>query len=281
MNKFTALDRVNALYSAIYTSQYLNINNTTLSSSVLLYIKQSGVVLKIDDENEISPNKDSVFYLDKGSVVTIQAKKNSSYDIYYFSVREVKEVYYILCSLNFNATNGIIERNGYQHPAKENYLHLEADEGDFSIFRKLHANISISKKAHILLYFLSGYSTSSLVHFFKKNITFSFSERIKSIIEEDLAAPWKITDISQRMYISESSIRKKLLQENQTFNNLLLDVRMHAAAKMILTTEKHINVIAQSVGYTSPSYFIKAFKDYFEITPKQLSLKIRGISSAK
>ncbi|HAJ7145446.1 TPA: helix-turn-helix domain-containing protein [Escherichia coli] len=74
---------------------------------------------------------------------------------------------------------------------------------------------------------------------------------------------------------------EKLLHKNQIISGILLEVRMQAAARMILTTEKHINSVAQSVGYTSPSYFIKSFKNFFKITSKQLSLKFGRTSAEK
>lgn len=75
MNKITALERVNVLYSVIYAGQNSNINNIRLRSSILLYIKQSGIVLKINNGKDIIPHKDSVFFIDKGAVVTLQTKK--------------------------------------------------------------------------------------------------------------------------------------------------------------------------------------------------------------
>lgn len=281
MNKFTTLERVNILYSVIYAGQISGINKTRLSNSILLYVKQSGVVVKINDEKEIFPHKDSVFYIDKGAVVTVQTKRNESYDVYYFSISEVRKVFNILCSLILGASDSAGKSNSEQNYYDENYLYIVSNEGDYSIFRKLHTDISAPRKIHIILYFLSGRSTSSLFYFFKKNINLTFSESVKSIIEEDLSAPWKISDVSKIMYTSESSIRKRLLHENQTFSGILLEVRMQAAARMILTTEKHINSVAQSVGYTSPSYFIKSFKNFFKITPKQLSLKFRRTSAEK
>lgn len=77
------------------------------------------------------------------------------------------------------------------------------------------------------------------------------------------------------LHISEVSIRKKLLKENNNFNKIVLDVRMHHAASLITTSNKHINSIASEVGYTSTSYFIRNFKDFFGITPKQFSLKVK------
>lgn len=281
MNKFTTLERVNILYSVIFAGQISGINKTRLSNSILLYVKQSGVVVKINDEKEIFPHKDSVFYIDKGAVVTVQTKRNESYDVYYYSISEVRKVFNILCSLILGASDSAGKSNSEQNYYDENYLYIVSNEGDYSIFRKLHTDISAPRKIHIILYFLSGRSTSSLFYFFKKNINLTFSESVKSIIEEDLSAPWKISDVSKIMYTSESSIRKRLLHENQTFSGILLEVRMQAAARMILTTEKHINSVAQSVGYTSPSYFIKSFKNFFKITPKQLSLKFRRTSAEK
>ncbi|WP_460898830.1 helix-turn-helix transcriptional regulator, partial [Staphylococcus aureus] len=73
----------------------------------------------------------------------------------------------------------------------------------------------------------------------------------------------------------EVSIRKKLEKENNYFNNLILDIRMPHAARLITTTEKHINSISDGVGYVSTSYFIRYFKSYFCITPKQFSLKVK------
>ncbi|CAD5780898.1 AraC family transcriptional regulator [Escherichia coli] len=275
MNKITALERVHALYSAIYAGQISSINNIKLNNSILLYIKRSGVILKINDENEIIPHKDSVFFIDKGAVVTLQTKKNESYDIYYFSISEMKRVFNIFCALILNVSDCAKRTNDNQSYNENNHLYVKLVEGDYFIFRKLHADISVLRKAHILLYFLSECSTSLLFCFFQRNIMLSFSESVKSIIEEDLSVSWKISDVCRIMYISESSMRKKLLQENKTFCGILLEVRMQAAAKMILTTEKHINAVAQSVGYTSSSYFIKSFKNFFKITPKQLSLKVR------
>lgn len=75
MNKITALERVNVLYSVIYAGQNSNINNIRLRSSILLYIKQSGIVLKINNGKDIIPHKDSVFLLIKVQLLRCRRKK--------------------------------------------------------------------------------------------------------------------------------------------------------------------------------------------------------------
>ncbi|HDV8554419.1 AraC family transcriptional regulator, partial [Escherichia coli] len=103
----------------------------------------------------------------------------------------------------------------------------------------------------------------------------TFTEKLKKIIEADLSRGWKLSDLRDILHMSEVSIRKKLERENNNFNALVLDIRMQHATKMITSTEKHINRISYDVGYTSTSYFIRNFKNYFGITPKQFSLKVK------
>ena len=50
--------------------------------------------------------------------------------------------------------------------------------------------------------------------------------------------------------------------------------RMKKAAKMLLETEKSIAEIALAVGYDSQSKFSSAFKDYFQILPKEYRKKL-------
>ncbi|HHS9596861.1 TPA: helix-turn-helix transcriptional regulator [Raoultella planticola] len=103
----------------------------------------------------------------------------------------------------------------------------------------------------------------------------SFSEKITQLLFTDLSKKWKLSDIADEMHISEISVRKKLEQESMNFNQLLLDVRMNRAAKYIVRSDYQIGIIASLVGYSSTSYFIKTFKDYYGITPKQFHLGIK------
>ncbi|EFB7483281.1 AraC family transcriptional regulator, partial [Escherichia coli] len=45
---------------------------------------------------------------------------------------------------------------------------------------------------------------------------------------------------------------------------------------MLMATEKNINIISREVGYVSTSYFISKFRNYFGITPKQFSIKVKN-----
>nr|WP_274618544.1 helix-turn-helix transcriptional regulator [Escherichia coli] len=91
-----------------------------------------------------------------------------------------------------------------------------------------------------------------------------------------MSKQWRLCHLSDKLFMSEVNIRKKLEKENITFNNLLLDLRMNFSARLLNTTEMHVSNIAKKSGYSNVSYFIKVFKDYFGVTPRQYNLKIRG-----
>lgn len=50
---------------------------------------------------------------------------------------------------------------------------------------------------------------------------------------------------------------------------LIRIIRMKASQKMLLETDKPISTIAYEVGFTSPSYFAKCYKDQFGVSPTE------------
>ncbi|SPW57556.1 putative fimbrial operon positive regulatory protein FanR [Escherichia coli] len=107
------------------------------------------------------------------------------------------------------------------------------------------------------------------------SVAVTFSERVVTLLFSDLTRKWKLSDIAEEMHISEISVRKRLEQECLNFNQLILDVRMNQAAKFIIRSDHQIGMIASLVGYTSVSYFIKTFKEYYGVTPKKFEIGIK------
>ena len=56
---------------------------------------------------------------------------------------------------------------------------------------------------------------------------------------------------------------------HKTFSEYLTYVRINEAEKLLLTTDMNITEIGDSVGFSDSSYFIKQFKSYKSISPKQ------------
>ena len=48
---------------------------------------------------------------------------------------------------------------------------------------------------------------------------------------------------------------------------LLRTARLNRAHQLLLTTDKTVSEVAYSVGFSSPAYFTKCFKDEFGMVP--------------
>lgn len=109
------------------------------------------------------------------------------------------------------------------------------------------------------------------------NGVLSVSGKVRNIVNMKLAHPWKLKDICDCLYISESLLKKKLKQEQTTFSQILLDARMQHA-KNLIRVEGSVNKIAEQCGYASTSYFIYAFRKHFGNSPKRVlrSIVVKG-----
>ncbi|EOM2899141.1 AraC family invasion system transcriptional regulator VirF, partial [Shigella sonnei] len=55
----------------------------------------------------------------------------------------------------------------------------------------------------------------------------SFSDQIRKIVEKNIEKRWRLSDISNNLNLSEIAVRKRLESEKLTFQQILLDIRMH------------------------------------------------------
>ncbi|MFQ6247213.1 helix-turn-helix transcriptional regulator [Yersinia enterocolitica] len=249
-------------------------NGMKLHSCALLYINSIAICeLYCNGERVKSMSKGALLFVDRDTTLSIKSKRStaqSSYYLYILSDDELQSAYEWLHS--YSSPKNI------QHKTTSPNLFMFILNGwEKNLFLELNKKkLPIQKKHAILNYLISNMPNNDILFFLLSlNLKNSFSSRTRKIILSNISNNWRISDVSDIINMSESTIKKKLYSENYTFKSLLLETRMNHAAKAILTTDKHINVIASSVGYSNPSYFIKAFKDYFNITPKQLSIQLK------
>ncbi|WP_231284388.1 helix-turn-helix transcriptional regulator, partial [Salmonella enterica] len=107
------------------------------------------------------------------------------------------------------------------------------------------------------------------------SVSRSFSDIVRKTIDNDISTKWRLKTLSEKLNLSEVTIRKKLENENTNFYRILLDARMQKAARLVLDSDTHINKVSYAVGMSSVSYFIKLFSDYYGLTPKQFHLKYK------
>lgn len=97
----------------------------------------------------------------------------------------------------------------------------------------------------------------------------SITLKVGYIICSSPSRAWKMKDISNALYMSESLLKRKLREEKTSFSQILLDIRMHNARQLVFS-KLSVNQIAIRCGYASTAYFISVFRQYYGITPCQM-----------
>lgn len=95
-------------------------------------------------------------------------------------------------------------------------------------------------------------------------------KKIIDIIEANISnSEFSVEDIGREVGLSRVHLNRKIKEIlNVTTSSLIRDMRLKQAAYLLLSTENvNVSEIAYSVGYTSPSYFSVAFKDYYGRSP--------------
>jgi len=106
----------------------------------------------------------------------------------------------------------------------------------------------------------------------------NFLERFRRIIEENLMdTELNIDDIGKSMGLSRVQLYRKVKSlTNYSPNEFIRIIRLKTAEQMMITGEKSISEIAYDTGFTSPSYFTKCFKEYFNENPTDFLKRIKN-----
>ncbi|MGJ7696757.1 AraC family transcriptional regulator [Escherichia coli] len=114
---------------------------------------------------------------------------------------------------------------------------------------------------------LAFFSSEKMFSSFLTACIGNISDRLSALFRTDIAANWTLRDVSSRLCISESLLKKRLKEEGTCFSELLLTERMRMAAMLLNQSRCAINRIAAQCGYNFTSYFISVFRSYFGVTP--------------
>lgn len=97
----------------------------------------------------------------------------------------------------------------------------------------------------------------------------SIGEAIKSLLGRDFKAGLpSFTEIAERLHLSESSLRRKLLKEQTSFQMIKDQARCDAAKQLLAQGVYKINDVAEELGFTEPSSFVRSFRNWTGMTPK-------------
>lgn len=98
-------------------------------------------------------------------------------------------------------------------------------------------------------------------------------EKVKAYINDNLSSALSLTSVSEKVYISSQYLCKIFKEEtNMNFVDYVTLVRMERAKELLNDTNMTIESISEHVGYQTPHYFTKKFKERFGMTPKNFRM---------
>jgi len=96
----------------------------------------------------------------------------------------------------------------------------------------------------------------------------TFTGKIRALIGRDFSKPLPDFEwIATELHTSPQTLRRRLKQENTSFQEIKDLLRRDMAIYYLSRQELSINDIAEKVGFTEPSTFHRAFKKWTGVTP--------------
>ncbi|HAV1394267.1 TPA: helix-turn-helix domain-containing protein [Enterobacter hormaechei subsp. steigerwaltii] len=237
-----------------------------------VYIDSGMVTLSGGGVEEVDFDGGRIFFIEKNTTLSLTIKNKKlikHYMVHNINNEELASLYEMVGALPTEEQSSLLSRMSLYH--------IQADKLDFKLFQKLTTETVKEEKLAIMLYFISKFrKIPQLYSTIARSITISFSETVRQLIEKDVSRNWNLELIACKLSMSTSNVRRKLYSESIKFNELLLDVRMRHALRLILTMNPHVNTLAYNLGFSNVSYFISLFKKHYGITPKQLSVQIKN-----
>ncbi len=98
-----------------------------------------------------------------------------------------------------------------------------------------------------------------------------FLNKVQQILDEKLAEPsFNAATFSRLVGMSRMQLHRKLLvYTGLSTTTFLRSQRLKQAVHILQTSDASINEIAYAVGFNTPSYFIKCFKEVYKKTPSE------------
>ncbi|HEI3626809.1 TPA: AraC family transcriptional regulator [Escherichia coli] len=253
----------------------VKVRNVNLYHYVIVYTSNCELILFNASEKVFVPHK-TIFFMEKNTSFNIEFKRLGGGVLY--QLLELDDN--VLLSLR-NIFEPLMEIDVSYFSQKRKFadriFKVKTNDALSNLFENIRNGFSVdASRVYELAYLASNCDDFTKVAMsLYSSVAMTYKEKITRQLMSDISKKWKLSDLSEIFHVSEVSIRKRLELEKINFNKLVLDVRMNCAAKLIIRTEQQISVIAHSVGYASVSYFIKIFRDYYGVTPKQFEIGVK------
>ena len=113
------------------------------------------------------------------------------------------------------------------------------------------------------------------------DIDSDFYRRFAALIDERMSdSELSVEELASEIGLSRVQFYRKIKSlTNYSPAELLRIMRLKRADTLLRTTEQSISEILYSVGFSSPSYFTKCYRDYFGVTPTEVQKRTSKITS--
>lgn len=94
-----------------------------------------------------------------------------------------------------------------------------------------------------------------------------FGARVRRVIETSHPFPPKLGRVAGTLFVSERTLKRRLQEEDVSFQQLVDQVRLERARDLLANTRMSLSQIADALGYADAANFTRAFKRWTGISP--------------
>ncbi|MBW7471855.1 AraC family transcriptional regulator [Marinobacter sp. M216] len=96
-----------------------------------------------------------------------------------------------------------------------------------------------------------------------------FACRVRRVIETSHPFPPKLARVAATLFVSERTLKRRLQEEEASFQALVDRVRLERAGELLTNTGMNLSQIADALGYADAANFTRAFKRWTGTSPSQ------------
>lgn len=231
----------------------------------IVYVYKGNCINRINYAETIEMQQGDLLILDIGSVHKIEVTDEDDIIVNCLLTKS----YFTELANSFRNFLGILELRSTSYlyiTSQKNYLiRSYFEKCIYEFFQNLpYSYISIQSYINLLFVELTRFKFEKQPEEFPldKEIVYYMWENFENVTLTKMANHFNLSST----YLSR--ILKKKTKKN--FLELLQDIRMEMAKKMLLNTDDKIEIISSNVGYQNSYYFTKLFKAKFGCLPSEL-----------
>ena len=103
-----------------------------------------------------------------------------------------------------------------------------------------------------------------------------FACRVRRVIETSHPFPPKLARVAATLFVSERTLKRRLQEEDASFQQLVDQVRLERAQDLLRSTTMNLSQIADALGYADAANFTRAFKRWTGSSPSHYRISQPG-----